>query len=58
MFIDSQMFLLQNDADIHMAKFQVIVTGFFLKKKGNRPSSHKTADFAVLGNVLCHIIQQ
>lgn len=39
------MFLLQDDADIHMAKFQVIVT----LKKGYRTSRHKTADFAVLG---------
>lgn len=45
MFIDSQIFLLQDDAAIHMAKFQVIVT----LKKGNRTSRHKTADFALLG---------
>jgi len=46
-FIDSQILLLQNDADIQMAKFQVIVT-LKKKKKGYRTSRHKTAEFAVL----------
>lgn len=48
------MLLLQDDADIHMDKLQVM--GYFKKKrKVIEQVDNKTADFAVL-NVLCHII--